>query len=391
MRIALRTSGGRGEYEIAGVHGDVSVADLIDHELWLELFPGSSVPTGNVIRRINGKTRIRLRDSNAGDRHSYLLLADILLLPKPKRELGNTPAGKLQLVDNNYSVTSIQFDVVKISEGIALIRPTSMLLENGGRAAARLDILERLKILLEVWGLVRNTNGEVADGLTDLRDAVLTGSRMNIASSARYLRERFGGEGDPLRELTRVLGLQSELSYWMAVHEDDVESALVDDDLESVMEAARLRLRIWRQQALRGAAGALFARRVKAAYGNTCLFSGAMLPKTHLLGNGGVDAAHILPWAHYELNEVSNGLCLNKLCHWAFDAGVLVLEFSASVERYSLSISPRARLAESQGKIDLSIFNNIEGWIPGERLPRREVDWPSPKFLLRYNTSFPSE
>lgn len=39
MRIALRTSGGRGEYELAGKQGEIAASSLFDHPLLYELTP----------------------------------------------------------------------------------------------------------------------------------------------------------------------------------------------------------------------------------------------------------------------------------------------------------------------------------------------------------------
>ena len=112
MRIALRTSGGRGEYEVAGSHESVRVHDVFDRQIILELLPGFRFPTNNYVRHTQGKPRIRLLDPY-GDSHVYLILAAVLLLPKPKREIGATPGGKLQIYKDNFSVMSIPFDVVE--------------------------------------------------------------------------------------------------------------------------------------------------------------------------------------------------------------------------------------------------------------------------------------
>ena len=42
-----------------------------------------------------------------------------------------------------------------------------------------------------------------------------------------------------------------------------------------------------------------------------------------------MDAAHILPWAGYDLDVVSNGLCFCKHHHWAFDEGLILLSAGA--------------------------------------------------------------
>lgn len=96
MRIALRTSGGRGEYEVAGSHESIRVHDVFDRQIVLELLPGFRFPTNNYVRHTQGKPRIRLLDPY-GDSHVYLILAAILLLPKPKREIGATPEASLNI------------------------------------------------------------------------------------------------------------------------------------------------------------------------------------------------------------------------------------------------------------------------------------------------------
>ena len=57
--------------------------------------------------------------------------------------------------------------------------------------------------------------------------------------------------------------------------------------------------------ALRGASGTKFSADVRKAYNDTCLFTGMKLPKIPATASSGVDAAHILPWAEYDLNTGS--------------------------------------------------------------------------------------
>ena len=54
MRIALRTSGGRGEYEVAGSHESIRVHDIFDREIILEMLPGLRLPTQNFVRHTQG-------------------------------------------------------------------------------------------------------------------------------------------------------------------------------------------------------------------------------------------------------------------------------------------------------------------------------------------------
>ena len=59
MRIALRTSGGRGEYEVAGTHESIRIHNVFSRQIVLELLPGVRLPTNNFVRHTQGKPRIR--------------------------------------------------------------------------------------------------------------------------------------------------------------------------------------------------------------------------------------------------------------------------------------------------------------------------------------------
>jgi len=383
MRIALRTSGGRGEYEISGSHGDTSVSDVIDHNIIFQVFPGRVIDSKNWVRRLQGKSRIRLENPRT-DKHLYLSLADLLLMPKPIRELGKTPGGKLQLTANNYSVISIQFDIVERGENRLLIQPTDVILSNSEHDVARINVLERLRIILDIWTQAENRSDLLSQTILSHKEAVLSGDLAEMQICANILRKEFVIE-DPLREIIREYSLIDEYTYWVGTHRDDVELSIIDDDITPPEEAIAKRIKEWRLQASRGSKGAKFSRDVKMAYGNRCLFTGYHLPKSEYCNAPGVDSAHILPWAQYDINSVNNGLCLNKLCHWAFDNGVLLLRYVNSMSRYELSISENAIEAEKNGFLTLDGFRSFEGYIPESRLPSNKCDWPAAIYLEEYN------
>lgn len=385
VRIALRTSGGRGEYEIAGSHGNLSVANVLDRQIRLQIFPNKALDTNNWIRRLQGKTRIRLGNP-ATDKHIYLLIAAILLMPKPKREISKNPEGQLQLTENNFSITSIQFDVVKCDALSILIQPTDLILANSNFDQARIDIVERLRIILDIWHNASLQNDSLSIEIIAHRNAVLSGDIQKIYYYATQIRNSFDID-DPLREILRKYSLIDEYTYWLGIHRNDVESSIVEEDLSDLKEAAKNRIKQWRVQASRGSKGAKFSKEVKAAYRNRCLFTGYYLPKSSFCNTSGVDAAHILPWAEYDINSVSNGLCLNKLCHWAFDTGILSLNFLKTKDVYDLSISSEAMQAEKNGLLSLEGFKQFIGKIPDSRLPSNKKFWPAPQFLEEYNST----
>jgi hypothetical protein len=60
MRIALRTGGGRGVYELAGSQGTCRASDLFQKELYYELTPDLVIPGRARADRRQGKPRIKL-------------------------------------------------------------------------------------------------------------------------------------------------------------------------------------------------------------------------------------------------------------------------------------------------------------------------------------------
>lgn len=389
MRLALRTSGGRGEYEAAGSQASIHVNSVIDHEIVLEPLPGKRLVTNNVIRRVQGKPRVRLANQNA-DKHVYLTLADVLLLPKPKRELDATPGGKLQLVKDAYSVISIQFDIVEMSGDVLTIRPTNLVLSNSDGDLARVDVIERMRLVLDLWSKAHNTLDVASAHVRAHRDAVERLDVSALGRAAKDIRKAIADDADPLHELLRSYSLAGESTYWMGIHRGDIDSFMVDDDPTDIREAALNQVRAWRFQADRGYDAVRFSKNVKQVYGNRCLFTGYFLPQTPVTGSAGVDSCHILPWAQYELNSLRNGICLSKLCHWAFDAGILRLDFEDAQNTYVLEISSSARQAEKEGLIDLSPFDSLEGPLPANRLPVDKLLWPDPDFLREYNRAMQS-
>jgi len=64
-----------------------------------------------------------------------------------------------------------------------------------------------------------------------------------------------------------------------------------------------------------------FRRSVIKAYDHRCALCGVRIitPEQHTV----VDAAHIVPWAKSHNDDIRNGMALCKLCHWAFDWGMM--------------------------------------------------------------------
>jgi putative restriction endonuclease len=64
-----------------------------------------------------------------------------------------------------------------------------------------------------------------------------------------------------------------------------------------------------------------FLRIVVTTYDHRCALCGVRIvtPEGHTV----VDAAHIIPWSKSRIDDIRNGMALCKLCHWAFDEGMM--------------------------------------------------------------------
>jgi HNH endonuclease len=385
MRIALRTSGGRGEYELAGSHDGYTTASLYDKQIVLEITPDVQLPTGNFVRDSQGKRRIRLGDQRL-DTHIYLLVAALLLLPKPIRQLSETGDGHLQLMPDHYSVQDIHFDIVRVTHDTLVIRPTYVKLSNTSESKY-LDVAERMQLLLGLWDKAESSGEVSATLLRAHATAYNSSNARDLIQAATGVRAFIHSEQDPLRQLLHEYQLSSTQTVSMGVS-DEVNADLSDANPTSIDQASLAFVRKLRLIADRGAGGAAFRRDVKLAYNHTCLFSGLYLPSTPLTGSTGVDAAHILPWAKHNINVIQNGICLNKLAHWAFDANILRLDFDEASRTYSVSV--REAIKSQESLLELAPFLAMEGVIPRDRLPHNTSLWPGPEFIKHYNEGLPS-
>ena len=64
-----------------------------------------------------------------------------------------------------------------------------------------------------------------------------------------------------------------------------------------------------------------FRRIVVSTYDHRCALCGVRIVTPE--GHTAVDAAHIIPWSKSQNDDIRNGMALCKLCHWAFDEGMM--------------------------------------------------------------------
>ncbi|CAG1022351.1 hypothetical protein MTYM_01650 [Methylococcales bacterium] len=72
-----------------------------------------------------------------------------------------------------------------------------------------------------------------------------------------------------------------------------------------------------------------FRRVVVKSYNHRCALCGVRIITPE--GRSAVDAAHIIPWSETQNDEIGNGMALCKLCHWAFDEGLMSVSNSFTV------------------------------------------------------------
>lgn len=64
-----------------------------------------------------------------------------------------------------------------------------------------------------------------------------------------------------------------------------------------------------------------FRRIIVTTYDHRCALCGIRIVTPE--GHTAVEAAHIVPWSDTQNDDIRNGMALCKLCHWAFDKGML--------------------------------------------------------------------
>ena len=386
MNIALRPSGGRGEYELAGRQGDLHVQDLFGLPIFIEILPGVAINACSKCLEKDGKPRIRLTQV-ARNAHPSSLIAAAMMLPKPRRERHETHGTNL-LRWEQFVVQTVRIDVVPRADGV-LVCPLTVRLENADGVRLDISFAERMARVVRVWTAAATPAGAIADAVrahaaaftsVNSTQAQLVGSFVALHSALNK------PEGDMLPRLEAHFGLGTI----NAPSVGDISAEVGDEDFAEEVhidpsEARVDRVRKWRLAAVRGASATAFRRKVREAYDSRCMFSGQHLPRTAATSTAGVDAAHILPWSRFNLDATKNGLCLNKQCHWAFDEGLFRLSFDETENAYVVSIPNPVRVAAQAVDFDIESFNAIAGCVPKGRLPKNEALWPSKQYLEELN------
>lgn len=387
MRIALRPSGGRGDYELAGSDNGIHASELLEKQFCYQITPSLTIDGKAKAHRLSGKPRIRPEENGE---HPYVVIYSLLLLPPPRRELIKTANSALTVLSRQeYILSGIDVDLVESSATRVVFAPTNIWAKNQG-GILKVDFAERMAIISTLWAAASQNKSELGRLILGHRAAAIASDHSGIRATAIEIQKRLGIDTDVLPLILHEFNLPDYSSVAYTGITDNIEGYETEDNNASPQDALRERVRKWRKQADRGPGARKFSVEVREAYDYRCLFSGERFPKLAPFDSAGVDGAHILPWSTHELNSVANGICLCKQCHWGFDNGLLKLNFDTQSNSYLLSIPKNVEDIAIKENFDLERFQKNTGVLDKSRLPVDHKLWPSPKHIQEFNTKFPS-
>ena len=147
MNIALRPSGGRGEYELAGRQGEVTIKHLLGLPMFIEILPGVTINAHSNCILKDGKPRIRLTPITRYA-HPASLITAAMMLPRPCRERDETHG--INLIQwQQFVVQTVRIDVALRGNNV-LISPLTVRLENGDDRKIDMSFAERMARVVRV-------------------------------------------------------------------------------------------------------------------------------------------------------------------------------------------------------------------------------------------------
>lgn len=387
MKIVKRPSRGRGEYELAGTSGQHHASALVGRRIYLDV-DGVALDSGNQIRDLDGKIRIRIAGGLAGQVGQLTpSLAAYFLLPEPTRVDQKLYDGLPVIREKKY-ILDLEVGVNRVDDLDVIFFPERFIARSGAihddPVVEEINLKQRGKQINSLIRKIAAHGGDIDEeleadflkwsqrrgGPDGLRDKTQASLVRRIIRSLYRIDDYYVPLSDPLGSLLRLAGLEQL----------EVEGL---PDLSKVDGTPEVRHRVEKQYRLvaqRGAAARSFAKKVLLAYNGVCVICGEYLAGGPGVSSG-IEAAHILPWSKFDLDEVRNGLALCKQHHWAFDSGLLSVLFDFDEELYVVAVGPLF-----SDDLDARVQEWVLRWvgeIPRSHLPVRSVDYPDPVLLLK--------
>jgi HNH endonuclease len=395
MNIVYRPSGarsgqttGRGEYETSGetVDGFTS-KDVLDKDVIIVLGEHWRFHTSLKVLMSEKDKKPRFRRTIKDRKHIQIQrqISAALMLAPPVRsdDALEKNGGRL--------INSMTIDKVEIDESSVTFYLGKLIIKDS-KATGEINIAERVANIEEIWRKASLLTPELSNLLMIHKSTMTSGKPVlseneiiykSLAETVKNVdaetRDLFEGSDDLLPPLQLLIGSSIIKPLFNVDNIPDEERLLRRRSVEA-----------WRQWAninIRGASGRKFMEKVRRAHSSTCFICGVRFPPTNI-SPAGVDAAHILPWRHWELDDVKNGICLCKTHHWAFDSRLITINWSEERYLYYTEFPEiaRSRLIELGDNFSVSALESVVGDIPTNRLPQDPAEWPEREYLAVLNS-----
>ena len=314
--------------------------------------------------------------------HIHRQIEALLLMPQSIRDESLLLGGQPVVLAGRYVLQRVDVPSVRLIDGKAVLQLGAIDCNNDS-LTSQIDFPDRIRSILSLYAGADELPPRVAKALRAHQADVVSNRRVS-ASTEKIVAEVIAATEEAAKESDVVL-IQGEdpvpllLDLLRSQPTVEIPSVSEIDPADLVMRR-RVADR-WRLQKDRGPASTKFRSAVRHAYKSTCLFCGLRLVSDDVRVPG-IDAAHIAAWAHYEADVVSNGICLCKLHHWAFDQYLLAIKFDR-IKGYSIVVTKLALGAFAGDEAVLKSLDAVAGPIAVSRLPTDTNDWPRPQFLAQ--------
>jgi putative restriction endonuclease len=380
VEIHKRSSHGRGEYELAGAVSGLSTSDLLDLSLVIDTESSlGTIETGVVVRSQGGKPRLRLTGQNGI--HIQRQIEALLLMPKSTRDETQLVGGQPVVLADRYVLRRVAVVDAQINGSIATLKLGAIDCINDS-GTHQIDFKNRIRDILRLYDNAMEFPIAVSSALSQHKHQV-TATHSVGKSTEVLVKEIIRAAEEAARDSDAALIVGEDpvpLLLDLLRSKPTIEIPPISEIDPTDIEIRRRVADRWRMQKDRGPASAKFRREVRLAYRSTCLFCGLCLPTSETVRLPGVDAAHIVPWSQFDADMVSNGLCLCKLHHWAFDQYLLAIKHDA-FSGYEIVVTQIARVAFASEPSVIASLQAVSGPINIGRLPDNPADWPRPQFL----------
>ncbi len=335
-----------------------------------------------------GKWRLRLIDEAHRYTHVPYQVAHALMMPDPTRDERRLQPGLPVMQNGRYVISAVYLGDVTLPSNDAFEADATLVFFQNQSNQDQKSVSDRMQTIETIWSRRKLYPDEISVLIKDHEEAVRAGGplqsrlrgvirslQQQLAAMSSDLEIEYSDGTDPVPALLEVLARAQVLTA-PPVPPEEIDR----DDVEVL----RREVQKWQQwvRRPRGSASVRFRKMVREAYNSRCVMCGAYLPAPGPGQNPGVDAAHILPWSEYDLDETCNGLALCKLHHWAFDEGLLILTHENG--EYSVELPESKRQALENTGFSLDVLLPVLGKVPAERLPTSLTDRPHPDLLRRW-------